>query len=237
MGNPIMLIDPTGKGPTGDYYDWNDNYIGNDGIDDKKEYNIHQEAWNDVFTQFAGKKGEGFKLALANYGATERLKPSPYLNRGFPPISPKGVQNNASEFTETLGNITTGYEAVQGLRGKSIPSGMKGVNKGITLVDGINLIEDDTNAIQEYQNTGNTAPLKESVTNIGVFIFETAVVDRALTSGHPLAMGAAGLYYMGKFVFLLPKGSPPILGMYTEEEKVKRYNDNLRVGNIGNTVP
>lgn len=81
------------------------------------------------------------------------------------------MQNNASEFTETLGNITTGYEAVQGLRGKSIPSGMKGVNKGITIVDGINLIEDDTNAIQEYQNTGNTAPLKESVTNTGVFLF------------------------------------------------------------------
>jgi len=38
-GNPIMLIDPDGM-RIGDYYDKNKNYIGNDGIDDGKVYQV-----------------------------------------------------------------------------------------------------------------------------------------------------------------------------------------------------
>lgn len=60
LGNSIMLTDPDGRAPVGDYYDSYGKWLGNDGKDDHKLYTIA----NPKYTYIYGQTEEGRQVVL-----------------------------------------------------------------------------------------------------------------------------------------------------------------------------
>jgi RHS repeat-associated protein len=77
MGNPIIYTDPTGKGVEGDYYN-GAKYLGNDGKDDKKVYQIDEK---DIkYKNITGTTSEGKEVVLGRKVDFEKSK-SQYLGQ------------------------------------------------------------------------------------------------------------------------------------------------------------
>lgn len=139
-------------------------------------------------------------------------------------------QLNRNPSTELSGKVSSIYEGASKLNTK-LPKAdgfNSGVGTALTVVDALTITEKTGNAIVEYQDNGNTDKLKEAGKDAGVFLFETTVVDRAITSGHPIGMILGGIYYTGKFVINMPPRNSlsPLQGL----TPLEKDQDNTRVG-------
>jgi hypothetical protein len=218
QNNPIMRIDPDGR-LDGDYYDSKTGaYLGTDGVNDGLEHRIEKSFFDDQKSALTAQNAPAKEIKRALLTGVDETS----YNHKFSRIADYNTANNkVMTATESSSNVMKSYALVNGAKAstsKAVSGTVKGVGLGLTLIESAQIV-DYTVTTGDYQGG-----LKKT----GQMVFESAVVDRALTSPNPYFKAAAVMYYVSKAAINGSGNSTPPSGVPANWNAIKDQ-DNTRV--------